>query len=101
MKKVTLYIAAHKYSYGSKKFEIVVDTCDRSKWTHDTSSITIPLSEVEVEVPIPKITEKQLMLEEVKQLQAVIQKEKADSYVRVTAFEEKIQSLLCIEAPAL
>jgi hypothetical protein len=97
MKKVTLYIAAHKHSYHGSKFEIIVDTCDRSKWTHDTSSTTVPLSEVEVEVPIPKVSEKQLLNEEVKQLQAVIQKEKADSHVRITAIEEKIQSLLCIE----
>jgi hypothetical protein len=97
MKKVTLYIAATKYSHASSKFEVVVDTCDRSKWTHESAQIVVPLSEVEVEVPIPEVSEKQLLGEEVRQLQAKIQKEKADSHVRVTAIEEKIQSLLCIE----
>ena len=96
-RKVNLYIAAIKGSYDSE-FKIEVSTYDRSSWTHNTDTVTVPLSTVEIEVPMPHVTEKQLMNEEVKQLQAQIQKEKADSHVRVVAIEEKIQSLLCIEA---
>jgi len=94
-KKVKLYVTAFKSRYQSE-FSIVVDSFDRSEFENifDTA---IPLSVVEIEVEIPTISGEQLQAEEVKQLQAAIQKEMADSHVRVTAIKEKIQSLLCIE----
>ena len=96
IRKVSLFITAVKSSY-QKEFEIKVECFDRSAWNHDSTDVVIPLSSVEVEVPIPTVTDKQLMNEEIEQLKSKIQKEKADSHVRVTAIEEKIQSLLCIE----
>ena len=95
--KVKLYVMAVKDRWKNE-FRILVDTDDRTNWTHDTSTIHILLSEVEIEVPVPELNQKQLTLMEVDQLKEVIQKEKADSHVRITAIEEKIQSLLCIEA---
>ncbi len=96
-KKVTLYVTAIKQSY-QKEFTIEVNSYDRASICQGvTTAVCIPLSVVEIEIEIPAIDGKQLQAEEVKQLQASIQKEKADSYIRVTAIEEKIQSLLCIE----
>ena len=92
-RKVKLYVQAEKW-INQQDFEINVSTYPRSSCEHYT---VIDISEVTVDVPVPAIDEKQLTQEEVKQLQAVIQKEKADSFVRVTAIEEKIQSLLSLE----
>lgn len=96
-KKVKLWVTAHKYDHD-KEFRISVDCFDRSSLSSCTTGTSIAMSVVEVEVEIPTVNQKQFTLEEVKQLQARIQKEKADSHVRVIAIEEKIQSLLCIEA---
>ena len=76
-------------------YEILVSSVDRTTWNSD--DFYIVLSEVEVEVPVPTIDAQQLNLLEVNQLKASIQREHAQSHVRITAIEEKIQSLLCIE----
>jgi hypothetical protein len=55
------------------------------------------LSVITTSVPIPNFDVKQLQLAEVEQLQETIKTERANSYARITAIEEKIQSLLCIE----
>ena len=92
-RKVKLYVQAVKWNH-SKEFSVDVSCYNRTSCEHYT---VIDISEVTVDVPVPAIDEKQLTQEEVKQLQAVIQKEKADSFVRITAIEEKIQSLLSLE----
>ena len=92
--KVKLYVQARKYTWDNE-FEIVVHAF---KYPPSADSTVVQLSEVEVDVPVPEINEKQLQLEEVKQLQQRITEEKNASHCRVTAIEEKIQSLLCIEA---
>jgi len=94
--EVTLYITAEKWN-SSREFEIHINTYDLHKINDGTSRITVPLSEVTVEIEVPDVSVKQLQAEEIKQLRAQIQKEMADSFVRVTAIEEKIQSLMAIE----
>ena len=93
MKKVKLYVQAVKWDWDDE-FKIQVNSF------HPVSSdncIFVDLSEVEIEIEVPLVNEKQLQMEEIKHLQSIIEKEKADSYVRVTAIEEKIQSLLSLE----
>jgi len=92
-KEVKLYVQAKKWIFESE-FSIDVTT---NKFITDNSGIVIDLSEITVDVQIPTVDHKQLQLEEVKQLQEIIKTERADSYARITAIEEKIQSLLCIE----
>lgn len=90
-----LHIYAGKWT-GTDVYEIEVSSnLPRS----EDYRIIVPLSVVTVEVEVPVYSDKQLMAEEVKSLEAALIKEKADSHVRVVAIEEKIQSLLCIEAP--
>ena len=92
-RKVRLYVQAIKW-INSKEFKIEVGCYSKTSCEHYT---IIDISEVTVDVPIPAVNEKQLTQAEVKQLQAIIQKEKADSFVRITAIEERIQSLLSLE----
>ena len=92
-KEVKLYVQAVKWS-SSRVFKIEVSahqqkTCDYM--------VVVDLSEVLVEVPMPSVDNKQLTLAEVEQLRGKIKTERANSYARITAIEEKIQSLLCIE----
>lgn len=94
-RKVKLYVTAAKGCYDIE-FKIEVDSFDRTT-LENRGSVAIPLSVIEIEIEIPDISGEQLQAEEVKQLQAAIKKEMADSHVRVIAIEEKIQSLLCIE----
>ena len=94
--EVTLYVSAEKWC--SNRFEIEINTYDPSRHADNNKNrIVIPLSQVTVEIEVPDISEKQLQAEEIKQLQASIDKEKADSYVRIKAIEERIQSLMAIE----
>lgn len=90
-----LHIYASKWT-GSDVYEIEV-----SSYLPKTEDykIIVPLSEATVEIEVPVYSDKQLLEEEVKSLRAALIKEKADSHVRIIAIEEKIQSLLCIEAP--
>ncbi len=92
-KEVKLYVTAHKWL---GEYEVEVSTHDRHKYK-SPGEVIIPLSEVTVEIDVPDVEKEQLMTEEIKQLQEQIQKERADSYVRITAIEEKIQSLMSIE----
>ena len=92
-KEVKLYVMAAKHSFEIN-FHTVIST---SKWATDEQTTVLLLSEVTVDVEIPDIDEKRLTLEEVKQLENKIKEEKDASYIRITAIEEKIQSLLCIE----
>jgi hypothetical protein len=92
-KEVKLYVQANKYSWEDD-FQIIVSTV---KHNSDGSTVAIQLSEVTVDVQIPAIDQKTLQLAEVEQLHAIIKTERANSYARITAIEEKIQSLLCIE----
>ena len=94
--EVTLYVTAAKWNCESK-FDVRVDTYDLDKINDGKHQVTVPLSQVTVEIEIPDVSEKQIQAEEIKQLQAAIDKEKADSYVRVKAIEERIQSLMAIE----
>ena len=92
-KEVKLYVQAIKYSWQDD-FEINISTMKRLT---DAATVAIDLSEVTVEVPVPIIDQKQLRLAHVEQLKEIIKTERANSYARITAIEEKIQSLLCIE----
>jgi len=93
--EVTLYVCATKFKWQAA-FKVDINTYDRS--VLDAGEMTIiPLSEVTVEIEIPDVNGKQLQAEEIKKLQAAIRKEQADSYVRVTAIEERIQSLMALE----
>ena len=92
-KEVKLYVIANKYTWEDD-FKILVLT---SLPMPDAATVAIQLSEVTVEVQIPDVDVKHLQLEEVKQLRETIKTERANSYARITAIEEKIQSLLCIE----
>ena len=92
-RKVKLYIQAEKWNH-SNNFEIKVNTFKSQTSEH---YVIVDLSEVEIDIEIPSVDDKQLTLEEVKQLKAMIVKEKAQSYARVTSIEEKIQSLLSLE----
>lgn len=92
-KEVKLYVQAVKYSWKDN-FEIDISTMKRST---DTATTAIQLSEVTVEIEIPNIYQNHLNLSHVEQLREAIKTEHADSYARITAIEEKIQSLLCIE----
>jgi hypothetical protein len=92
-KEVKLYVQAVKWQ-SSTKWEIEIASVPFSSCDFRT---VVQLSEVTVEVQIPDIDEKQLTLEEVKQLEQAITQEKNESYVRVKAIEEKIQSLLALD----
>ena len=92
-KEVKLYVQAVKYNWQK---EFVIDVRDY-KTESSREQVVVHLSEVTVEVQIPDVDVKHLQLEEVKQLQETIKTERANSYARITAIEEKIQSLLCIE----
>jgi hypothetical protein len=92
-KEVKLYVQAVKYTWEDD-FKILVLT---SLPTPDAATVSVQLSEITVEVPIPTIDKKQFKLAHVEQLQKTIKLERANSYARITAIEEKIQSLLCIE----
>ena len=92
-KEVKLYVQAVKYYWQE---EFVIDVRDyKTESSHE--QVVVHLSEVTVEVQIPDVDVKHLQLEEVKQLRETIKTERANSYARITAIEEKIQSLLCIE----
>ena len=92
-KEVKLYVMAHKYTWDDE-FKIVVST---AKHLSDAATVVIQLSEVMIDVQVPTVNQKTLQLAEVEQLHEVIKTERANSYARITAIEEKIQSLLCIE----
>jgi hypothetical protein len=92
-KEVKLYVQAHKYTWDDE-FKIVVST---AKPLPDAATVVIQLSEVMIDVQIPTVNLKTLQLAEVEQLRETIKTERANSYARITAIEEKIQSLLCIE----
>ena len=93
IKKVKLYVQAVKWAWDDK-FAVQVNSFRADSLDN---RMVVELSEVEIEIEVPLINEKQLQMEEIKHLQSIIEKEKADSYVRVTAIEEKIQSLLSLE----
>ena len=84
---------ANKYRWEDT-YQVVISTALHKS---DESAVVIPLSEVTVEVEIPKIYQNHLDLIQVEQLRETIKTERANSYARITAIEEKIQSLLCIE----
>jgi len=92
-KEVKLYVQAIKWIY-KKEFDIEVNTYRRGSCE---SYVIVDLSEVLIDVQIPTVNQKTLQLAEVEQLHEVIKTERANSYARITAIEEKIQSLLCIE----
>lgn len=97
MPKITqkLFVHAEKADYEDE-FRIEIRTYDFTPHV-SRGTTSILLSEVEIEVPIPNYTQEQFNTVHVDKLRADLQKEKADSYLRVTAIEEKIQSLLSIE----
>jgi len=92
-KQVTLYIQAKKRSYGHE-FEIEVDTME---FESDQYTTYVTLDTQTVNVEIPEFDEKVLVLAEVEQLKAAIKSKKAAHYLEVTAIEEKINSLMCLE----
>ena len=92
-KNIKLHVYAEKWNH-SETFKVAVTTHLPESCEYRT---IIELSVVHVDIKVPLIDEKQLITAQVEQLKKVIQKEKADSHVRVTAIEEKIQSLLCLE----
>lgn len=98
-KKVTLYVHAMKGKWADK-YTCHISLADVTG-AGDADTHVELLSEVEIEIDVPDINEKQLKLLRIGSLEKKIKKEKADSHVRVIAIEEKIQSLMCIEAPAL
>jgi hypothetical protein len=92
-KEVKLYVQAVKWAW-EKDFKIGVGTY---RGESDKDRCVVDLSEVIVDVQIPTVDHNQLTLAEVEQLRETIKTERADSYARITAIEEKIQSRLCIE----
>jgi hypothetical protein len=92
-KEVKLYVQAAKWAW-ERDFKINVSTYQK---TAEVDRVVIDLSEVLIDVPVPTVNQKTLQLAEVEQLQEAIKTEHANSYARITAIEEKIQSLLCIE----
>lgn len=95
-KEVTLFIQAIKWSWD-RSFEIKVSTHQKKS---DGDWTIVDLDTMVVNVEIPVLDEKVLVLAEVEQLQAVIKAEKADSYLRIVALEEKINSLMYLENKA-
>ena len=93
-KEVKLYVQAVAWNHSSNGFEIEVCTFKRESCE---SRVIVDLSEITVDVQIPTVDHKQLTLAQVERLKEVIKTERANSYARITAIEEKIQSLLCIE----
>ena len=91
--KVTIYIQARKWSWDR---EWTVEAKTHQAETCDDRTC-VDLSEVEIDIPVPALDHKKLVMVEVEQLQEQIKKEMAESHVRITSIEEKIQSLLCIE----
>jgi hypothetical protein len=92
-KEVKLYVQAVKWAW-ERDFKISVSTYQK---TAEVDRVVIDLSEVLIDVPIPTVNQKTLQLAEVEQLSNLVRLEKANNHARITAIEEKIQSLLCIE----
>jgi hypothetical protein len=92
-KEVKLYVQAHKWIW-QKEYTVSYETFQIQSTSDRFVKV---LSVITISVPIPNFDVKQLQLAEVEQLQETIQTERANSYARITAIEEKIQSLLCIE----
>jgi hypothetical protein len=95
-KEVKLYVQASKWAW-EREYTVSYETFQKES---TSDRFVKDLSVITVRVPIPNFDVKQLQLAEVEQLQETIQTERADSYARITAIEEKIQSLLCIEQGA-
>ena len=96
-KKVKLYVTAVKLGYENE-FKIEVNSFDKSTFDNH-GGIAIPLSVVEVEVEIPTISGEQLQAEEVKQLQAAIQKEIATALGIKTGLITMISSSIGYSLP--
>tara|TARA_R110000851_G_scaffold135594_3_gene271080 strand:+ start:1201 stop:1527 length:327 start_codon:yes stop_codon:yes gene_type:complete len=93
--KVNLFVRAVKRDH-SNGFVINVNTfeVDGHLFDHETS---IKLGSVEVEIDIPDIDLNGLNDLEIEQIKERIVKEKNESHLKIQAYEERIQSLLCIE----
>lgn len=92
-KEVKLYVQAVKWM-SQDEFKVEVSTYKRESCEY---FVIVDLPEVTVDIEIPDVDAKQLDTEHIKQLEIQMQEEKDDSYVRVKAIEEKIQSLRVLE----
>tara|TARA_R110002049_G_scaffold225946_7_gene397922 strand:+ start:3151 stop:3450 length:300 start_codon:yes stop_codon:yes gene_type:complete len=91
--KITIYTQAIKYCF-EHKFAIHNSSI---KFSTDSTQTIIDICEQEVEIEIPDNCEDNLVEFEVKELEKVRDKIKADAVVAVNNIEDKIQSLLSIE----
>jgi len=91
-RKVTLYIHASKYV--NSDYEICVSTYKQKSCEYFT---VIDIATVDVEINIPTINKNELIQANIEQLKNRIEKERADSFLRVQAVKDEIQKMLCLE----
>lgn len=91
--KIKIYTQAIKYCFENE-FTIISSS---TKFSTDKTQTVIDICEQEVEVEVPDNCEDNLVEFEVKELEKVRDKIKADAVVAINNVEDKIQSLLSIE----
>jgi hypothetical protein len=91
--KINIYTQAKKYCFESD-FTITSST---NKFSTDSTETVIDICEQEVEIEIPDNCKDNLVEFEVRELEKVRDKIKADAVVAINNIEDKIQSLLSIE----
>ena len=94
--KVKLYIQASKWTaFGDgEKFNVEINAHKRKS---DGSEIVIDLEEVEIDIDVPDICQKELTLAHANQLRCVKTKLKADTEIKLQSLDEQIESLLALE----
>ena len=91
-KEVTIYIFAEKWNNCEWRIAFsthIIESCE--------CRTIVQLDEVVTNIQVPALDTKLLTLAEIEHLRDEITKERAESQMRLNAFEEKIQSLLAIE----
>ena len=93
-KNITLYIQATKFEW-EKVWNYDIQTFVRKT---DTNQMFELLKEINLEIDVPVIDQKSMSLQEIEQLRDQIKKVDAEAQMQKNAIEERIQSLLAIEA---
>ncbi len=93
-KTITLYTYASKYSFEND-FSINTSTYLRES---DFDQVIVPISEIEVTIPIPEVTQEQLVNGEIEQLKSNIKAEQERAYKKVKFWEDRISKLQAIES---
>ena len=93
-KTVTLYVHAKKFNWDNV-WDYDIHTFVR---TTDTTQMFELLKEINLEIEVPVIDQKSMSLQEIEQLRDQIKKVDAEAQMQKNAIEERIQSLLAIEA---